>query len=254
MKLDMACGTPTQATLGAAARRFVFDRDTFAFRNELVWAYQFDGATGKMTWRRREPPPAYAHHCFVLARSVRQFFYHARFDLTGAAPDDAAYHELVRRVMARNPRRPCPPNRQIVFPGFDCLRAFSQAREQVLKAACGGAWQSYFLRSHWRMILPVFRRQEARVASRLAKAIPEGGVPIVHLVRFPQLTINHGLVLYDVAEAENGLRFTAYDPNNPAQPSFLEYDATKRTFFFAANSYWAGGRVDVFQIYHSWLY
>jgi hypothetical protein len=238
----------------AAARRFVFERDTFAFPNELVWAYQFDLATGKVTLHRREPPPAYAHHCFVLTRSVRQFFYHARFEPAEPALADPAYHQLVRQVMARNPRQPCTPNRQIVFPGYDCLRRFSQGREPVLKGACGGAWQSYFLRSHWRMILPVFRWQEAWVAPRLAKAVRAGRVPIVHLVRFPQLTINHGLVLYDVAEVEAGLRFTAYDPNTPDQPSALTFDPAKRTFFFAANCYWAGGRVDVFQIYHSWLY
>src|SRR5512140_1130241 len=143
-------------TLAARTRLFVFERDTFAFPNELVWAYQFDATTGKTTMRRREPPPTYAHHCFVLARAVRQFFYHARFAAAEPALENAAYHRLVRRVMARNPRKPCAPDRQIVFPGYDCLRSFSQERERVLKGACGGAWQSYSLRSHWRMILPVF--------------------------------------------------------------------------------------------------
>jgi hypothetical protein len=262
----MALGTPNlqiqteapvpdiQGASVAAARPFIFERDTFAFPNELVWAYQFDPATGKAAAYRRDPPPAYAHHCFVLARSVRQFFWHARFEPAEPALADAASRHLVHQVLARNPRKPCPPERRIVFPGYSCLREFSQAREKVLKGACGGAWQSYFLRSHWRMILPVFRWQEAWVAPRLAQTVREGRVPIVHLVRFPQLTINHGLVLYDVAGAEPGLKFTAYDPNVPEQPSFLQYDAAKRTFFFAANCYWAGGRVDVFQIYHNWLY
>jgi len=74
------------------------------------------------------------------------------------------------------------------------------------------------------------------------------------LVRFPQLTINHGIMLYSMAEVAAGLQFTAYDPNKPAQPSVLDYDASRRTFLFPANCYWGGGRVDVFQIYHSWLY
>jgi len=237
-----------------AARPFVFEQDTFTFPNELVWAYQFDPATGKTTSSRRDPPPTYAHHCFVLARSVRQFFWHARFEPSEPALADAAYHPLVRRVVARNPRSPCAPERRIVFPGYSCLREFSRARENVLKGACGGAWQSYFLRSHWRMILPVFRWQEAWVASGLAQAVRHGRVPIVHLVRFPQLTINHGIVLYEVAAAEPGFNFTAYDPNNPSRPSSLQYDAAKRTFFFAPNCYWAGGRVDVFQIYRNCLY
>ncbi len=233
---------------------FVFERDTFAFPNELVWAYRFDLVSGKPTMYRRDPPPTYAHHCFVLARAVRQFLYHAHFEPGQPALEEPEYEELVRRVMARNPRRRCAPERRIVFPGHEGLRDFSAAQEAVLKRACGGAWHSYFLRSHWRMILPVFRWQEAWVAPRLVKAVCQGRVPIVHLVRFPQLTINHGIVLYGVAETAAGLTFTAYDPNVPEEPSALEYDAGQRTFFFPANCYWAGGRVDVFQIYHNWLY
>jgi hypothetical protein len=249
-----AAGAPINASPGGERRGFAFHRDTFAFPNELVWAYRFDPVTGKATSYRRDPPPTYAQHCFVVARSVRQFFYHAQFEPSQRALDDAAYRRLVRQVVARNPRKPCAPDRRIVFPGYDCLRSLSQAREHVLKGACGGAWQSYCLRSHWRMILPVFRWQEAWVAPRLAKAAREGRVPIVHLVRFPQLTINHGIVLYDVSETETGLSFTAYDPNIPDQPSVLRYDSATRTFLFGANCYWAGGRVDVFQIYHNWLY
>ena len=61
-------------------RRFDFDRDRFAFANELVWEYQLDAATGKMNFRPHDPKPDYTHRCFVLARAVRQFLYHARFD------------------------------------------------------------------------------------------------------------------------------------------------------------------------------
>lgn len=246
--------TTAKSILVPASRRFVFERDTIAFPNELLWTYRFDPVTGQTTNCRRDPPPTYAHHCFVVARSVRQFFYHARFESAQPALDDAAYDWLVRQVVARNPRKACPAARQVVFPGYDCLRTFSREREAVLKGACGGAWQSYFLRSHWRMILPVLRWQEAWVAPRLAKAARAGKAPIVHLVRFPQLTINHGIVLYDVAEVKTGFQFTAYDPNIPEQPSVLHYDASKRTFFFPANCYWPGGRLDVFQIYHNWLY
>ena len=174
-RTETSGGAAVPAARAGLARRFVFARDTFAFRNELVCAYSFDPLTGKATMSRRDPPPTYAHHCFVLARSARQFFYHTRFDADARPVDDAECARLVRQVVARNPRRPCAPERHIVIPGYDCLRSFSQARERVLKEACGGAWQSYFLRSHWRMILPVFRWQEAWVAPRLATAIRGGG-------------------------------------------------------------------------------
>jgi hypothetical protein len=235
-------------------RSFQFERDTLAFANELVWEYRFEPNTGAMTTSRNEPPPTYAHRCFVMVRSVRQFLYHARFEAALPVADAQTYLRRIREVVSRSPRRPSPETEKIVIPGYDCLRSFSQAQKGLLKAECGGAWQSYFLRSHWRMILPVFRRHQERMAGRLAAALTARRAPIVHLVRFPQLTINHGIVLYALAETPSALRFMAYDPNVPEHPAELSYSRADRTFYFPRNHYWAGGRVDVIEVYRGWLY
>ena len=42
-----------------SARRFCFERDTFAFAHELVWKYHFDPVTGVMSTRKTDPPPTY---------------------------------------------------------------------------------------------------------------------------------------------------------------------------------------------------
>jgi hypothetical protein len=55
----------------AVRRRFEFERDTFAFPNELVWEYHFDEATGTTGAARRVPAPDYVHRCFVLVRAAR---------------------------------------------------------------------------------------------------------------------------------------------------------------------------------------
>ena len=94
----------------APPRRFEFERDTFAFANELVWEYRCDPATQKMISRRNEPPPTYAHRCFVMVRSARQFFYHARFEPAPVA-DEQTYRRLIREVVSRSPRRPAPTPR-----------------------------------------------------------------------------------------------------------------------------------------------
>src|ERR1700741_5136977 len=129
-------------TMLAVGRRFEFERDTFAFANELLWEAHFDEATGATAARRRVPAPAYALRCFVLVRAARQFLYHARFD--PAAPP--APHEIarapVRGVLARSPRRPSPPGERIVIPGFAGVRDMSLAREALLKRELGGAWRS----------------------------------------------------------------------------------------------------------------
>lgn len=235
-------------------RRFDFDRDSFAFANELLWEYGFDPAAGRAAFRRRHPAPAYAHRCFVLVRAARQFLYHARFDPTLAAcDDDGIYRRRIRAVMRRSPRAPCPPEELVVFPGYASLRAFSAAQSELLKSACGAAWRSYVLRSHWRMVFPISRRHQARTAGRIVEGIEQGDAPIVHLVMFPRLSINHGMVVFGLSRTAEGTTFHAYDPNDPSQPTALSFDRPASTFRLPANRYWAGGAVDVIEIYRSWL-
>lgn len=234
-------------------RPFNFQKDTFAYANELVWEYRYD-ERGKWISRPRRPKPDYTHHCFVVARSARQFFEHARFDPAQPVADAATYRRLVRRVISVSPRRVLPDPQRIVIPGYADLPAFSHAWEGLLKAECGGAWQSYFQRGHWRMIMPLSRHHQEKMALQLANDLKEDRPPVVHLVRFPQLTINHAVVLFDATEDDKKIRFAVYDPNKPEKPSVLTYDRVRRTFDFPANDYFPGGRVDVYEIYRGRLY
>ena len=238
----------------SADRVFQFEVDTFAYANDLIWRYQFDPGTGRMTASKTEPAPAYAHRCFVMVRAARQFFFHARFDPTRPVADAPTYRRLIRAVMRSNPRRRQPDDPPIVIPGHDSLRAFSRSHEALLKATCGGAWQSYVLRSHWRMVFPISRGHQERTARQLMDSLRERRIPILHLVRFPQLTINHGVVLIGHAATETGATFQAYDPNQPAAPTVLHYDRATRTFLFPRNGYWGGGRVDAIEIYRGLWY
>jgi hypothetical protein len=235
-------------------RRFEFERDSFAFANELVWTYQTDAVTGKRSLRPRQPKPDYAHRCFALARVARQFFYHARFAADQKVSADEVYRHRIRAVMSRNPRTTCRPEERIVIPGFAGLREFSRAHEKLLKAECGGAWRSYFLRSHWRMIFPFSRAHQARTAAALVAALQKNRLPIVHLVKFPSLTINHCIVLSGVAETGRGLDFESYDPNNSESPERLTFDRASQTFFLSPNACWPGGELNVSHISRSWFF
>ena len=135
------------------ARAFQFDLDTFGYAHELVWQYRWDPVTGAMSTFPTDPRPTYYHHCFVMARSTRQFFQHARFDPGSPAVEPEAYRRLIRAVVSRNARRGCAESERIVIPGFEGLRPFSLAHEPLLKrnaAARGnrtffaaiGAWYS----------------------------------------------------------------------------------------------------------------
>jgi hypothetical protein len=242
------------AGAGAAPPRdFAFDRDTFAYGNDLVWEYAPDG-NGGLNGRSRGVDPDYARYCFVLARTARQFFGHARFAPERAAVDAETYRALIRQVVNASPAGMRTADDRIVFPGYASLRALSVEYERLLKEESGGWWRSYLQRGNWRMILPFSRWHQARQAASLARAIEAGEAPIVHLVRFPRITINHAVVLYGVRETEAGLRFEAYDPNQPEAPTELRFDREDGRFRFPRTHYFAGGRADVYRIYHSWLY
>jgi hypothetical protein len=236
------------------ARPFVFGEDTFAYRNDLVWVYYRDAATGKWRHRAREPKPDYTHHCFPVARSVRQFFQHARFDPSQPVADEAAYRKLVRRVISTSPRRQGREEERVVIPGYRNLFAFSRAHERLLKEECGGAWQSYFQRGHWRMVFPFSGRHQDKMVAQLRESIERNRPPVVHIVRFPSLSINHALVLFEVRETEGEVLFTAYDPYDPHQPAVLTFNKTERQHYYPANDYFVGGKADVYEIYCGWGY
>jgi hypothetical protein len=235
-------------------RRFQFDRDTFAFAHELVWKYHFDPVTGAMTTYKAEPPPVYYHRCFVLVRATRLFFDYARFAPELPQTGVQNYEKIIREIISKNPRRACADSQRILIPGYDGLRSFSRAHEALLKAECGAAWESYFLRSHWRMIFRVSGRFQEKMAEKLKRSIQKRGVSLVHLFRFPRITINHGIVLFGFSESESQIEFEAYDPNIPAHPVKLIYEKKRRAFTFAPNIYWGGGVLSVMEIFCDWPY
>ncbi|HEX3798771.1 MAG TPA: hypothetical protein VH413_08715 [Verrucomicrobiae bacterium] len=237
-----------------SARKFIFERDTFAFANELVWEYMFDATTGKTTFSPRQPKPDYTHRCFVVTRAVRQFFNHARFEPNQREASAEIYRSLIREVLAREPRIFSSPDRQIIFPGYTGLRNFSHAHEHLLKAECGGAWRSYVLRSHWRMVFPITRNHQVETAARLVKSIRERTTAIVHLFRFPALTMNHGMILFNAIETATGPSFEAYDPNDPARPTWLSFNRAEKTFTLPATRYWPGGKLEALEIYRNWWF
>lgn len=232
-----------------AARLFDFFRDTFAFRNELVWEYLIDEKSGIVTTRKNDPPPTYAHHCFVLVRAAKQFFIHARFDPSQPESTPAGYAKKIREVLSRHLARPSADSDRIIFPGFEGLRAFSAAYEQVLKENLGGAWQSYVNKRHWKMLTFFTAKTITSEAHHLVSQVAKGRTPVVHVFRFPQLTINHALLIFGVEQTRKGATFITYDPNLPASPSALHYFEDHPRFELPRNIYWAGGVVKVYETF-----
>jgi hypothetical protein len=232
----------------APLRPFRFPADAMAFANQLSCDYELNPITGKMVEHRRVPKPSYTLHCFVVARTARQFLQHARFEPNEPKATHAVYRNLVRLVLARNPQVRAPDRERIVIPGYSSLHDFSEDYEAVLKAESGWAWQSFLQRGNWRMVFPFSRRQQRLTAQRLAQALQQDRPPLVHLVCFPALTLNHVVLLFDFKEMEQGIEFMAYDPNQPGQPIRLVYEGGPGGFYFPQGPYFAGGPVKVYEI------
>lgn len=247
-------GCATRNVRGVNDRPFQFGHDTLSYRNDLVWEYIFDDATGRTSTRTKEVRPEYTHHCFVVARSARQFFQFAKFDPALPRCDDATYRKLIRQVTGRDPMHDIEEGQRIVIPGFTNLLHFSVDKRKLLQEESGGAWRSYFQRGHWRIMWPFTRRGQEREAQFLMQEIRNHRPPVVHLIKFPQLTINHAVLLFDVRETAQAIEFITYDPYEAERPVTLTFDRAKRTFTFGRNAYFIGGEVNVYEIYRTWYY
>jgi hypothetical protein len=249
-----ACAVPAPVVDPANQRPFRFGADTFAFNNQLEWRYRIDPQAGTTTPAGPNPGADYTLRCFVLARSARQFFQFARFDPRRPPLDDAGYRRLIDAVVDLDPSERPPSSGRIVIPGYADLHSFSRAHEALLKDALGSAVDSYLQRGNWRMVFPFSREHQQATAQALEAEVRADRPPVVHLVRFPDLSINHAVLLYGVSRIDGGLRFQVYDPNDDAHPAQLDFDEQSQSFRFPANFYFAGGAVDVYEVYKSALY
>lgn len=234
---------------------FRFDRDTVGFTNETRWIY-VERPDGGMTGHSREEVPEYSLRCFVVARLNRQFFDHARFRPELPPVDDGDLRSRVREVIRRSKRVPSGtgPGARVEIPGYRNLRELSRAHGDWLRSDGGGAMESYVQRGHWRMLLPFRGRSQERTAEELAARVATGRPRIVHLVRFPQLSINHAVLLHGARRTATGWEFATADPNDPDRDQVLVWDGERREFRWPRVPYFPGGKVHVYEVYRDFWY
>jgi hypothetical protein len=231
-----ACADP-------GGRRFDFARDTFAYANDLYWRYDAAAAPA------RNGPVEFGQRCISLVRSARQFFQTARFS-PGAEPlSEAEYRERVRTVLRSNPRVDGPARTPIPTPGYPDLRSFSRAHERLLEQELGGPIGSYLQRGNWRMIPPFSRSEQRSTAEALLSHLARGGLPVVRIVNFPVIDINHALLVSDAEPGPREIRFLAYDPNDVERPVALVFDRASARFRFPRTPYFPGGPVNAYEIF-----
>ena len=221
---------------------FSFATDTFAFPNDI---------------RSRHPDSddLYANYCFVLARSLRQFFAFARFDPSAPRLDRDAYVERIREVVARAPWEPAPPfEAKVVIPGYPDLRALSRGEEQAVKASLGSRFWTWVHWTNWRVVVPVTAGHQAGVAREIMEEIAHGRLVQLLVTNWPKPELNHTVVAYEFREETAGVEFLVWDPNDPAAPGRLTFDRHVSHFLATRVYDTEPGIIRVFRMYYSpWL-
>jgi hypothetical protein len=234
-------GLPAEDAARVVTTDFAFARDTFAFPNEI---------------RSRHPgvKDLYANYCFVLARGLRQFFLFARFEPSAPKLTAEGYVERVRALAARPPwSPPLPPEERIVIPGYASLRDFSRGEEMAVKTGLGGRFWTLVHWTNWRVTFPMPGGQQAQVAEEIAEELDRGRLVQLLITNLPSWELNHTVVAYGYRRAGPNVDLAVWDPNNPASPGVITFDATQRQFWATDVYDTEPGPIRVFRMYFSWL-
>jgi hypothetical protein len=196
-----------------------FGVDTFAFPNES---------------RAHNPdkPDLYANYCFVMARGVIQFQRFARFDPGAPRLADDEYAARVKQVVGHAPwRDPLPPDDRVVIPGYASLFDFSRGQEAAVKAGLVGRFWTLVHWTNWRVVFPMPRWQQERVAREALGELGDGRPVQLLVTNFPTWELNHTVVAYAYRlDPAGNVLFTVYDPNDPQVPGRVTFDRAERRF------------------------
>lgn len=225
-----------------------YPRDTYAFKNETVWNYGGGSVqSGPDTKKNRRQ---YTRRCFVLSRSVVQFWKFAKFDPHGKPLDDKALAARIRQVTGRSVWLPILAGRdRIVIPGYHDLHEASADRPDVFRENIGLGWPIYFRPGNFPIAVPVDRSTEARVNREIFHDLRENYPTIIWAYRFPSLKLNHVLVIYKGTRDADGYHYLVVDPNYDDRTMHLDYDDKTRSFSYQPSYYFKGGYVNVRAIY-----
>ena len=228
---------------------FSFRRDTLSFANTTVFEYH----EGEIVSRFSRKSDRYTRRCFVMTRTVEQFYKFARFDPTAAPVGERELQKRIRAVTRKQPwHDPLPSEKRIVFPGYHNLREMSAAHTRLMQRNIGLGWVAYLRVGNARMFYLHDKRYQEKTHQLLEQALAGGEFFIAYLSDFPILHINHSVLVYkhDGPRMRDGIdRYLVYDPNHPDQPRHLKWLAAKREFDFEKDQQFVGGFTRVFQVY-----
>jgi hypothetical protein len=228
---------------------FDFHRDTLSFANWTVFTYE----NGRIVSHKNQFGHHYSRRCFVMTRTVEQFYKFARFEPKAAPVDDRELTKRIRNVTRRPPwHDPLPAEKRIVIPGYSNLRELSQKKTDLMQGSIGLGWVVYLRPGNVRMFYLHGKNYQAKTHDKLEQALGNGTFFIAYLSDFPILHINHSVLVYKHSRprsSDGSDHYLVYDPNHPDRPRHLDWLPAKREFSFEKDDEFAGGFTRVFEVY-----
>src|SRR3954469_18947983 len=115
-------------------------RDTLSFANWTVFTYE----NGKIVSHKNQYGHHYSRRCFVMTRTVEQFYKFARFEPKAPRVDDRELTKRVRNITRRPPwHDSLPLEKRVVIPGYGNLRQLSEDKTVLLQRNIGLGWVVY---------------------------------------------------------------------------------------------------------------
>ena len=237
------------SAFAGSATGFDFSRDTLSFANWTVFTYE----NGRIVSHKNQFGHHYSRRCFVMTRTVAQFYEFARFEPSAAKLDDNELHKRIRAVTRKPPwHDPLPPEKRIVIPGYRNLRELSAANTNLMQQNIGLGWVVYLRPGNARMFYLHDKNYQAKTHDHLEQALARHQFFIAYLSDFPTMHINHSVLVYKhdrPRSADGSDHYLVYDPNHPDAPRHLQWLPAKREFSYEKDQEFIGGFTRVFQVY-----
>src|SRR5436190_15333036 len=98
-----------------SADRFNYSRDTLSFANWTVFTYE----NGHIVSHKNQFGHHYSRRCFVMTRTVAQFYKFALFEPNAPKLDENELHKRIRAIARKSPwHDPLPAEKRVVIPGY----------------------------------------------------------------------------------------------------------------------------------------
>ena len=246
---SLATVASSSSAPAGSADSFNYYRDTLAFANWTVFTYE----NGHIVSHKNKFGHHYSRRCFVMTRTVAQFYKFALFEPNAPKLDNNELQRRIRAVTRKQPwHDPLPLEKRIVIPGYRNLRELSMANTRLMQGNIGLGWVVYLRPGNVRMFYLHDKNYQKKTHDLIEQALARGEFFIAYLSDFPILHINHSVLVYKherPRSADGTDHYLVYDPNHPEAPRHLQWLPQKREFSYQKDKEFTGGFTRVFQIY-----